>query len=142
MDQLPGEKLYLTGDDPAVRTRLTDILLAGLQSVMGGKKLLMLDEAPRIKNIGVTLKLMIDHFPDTQVIATGSSSFDLANQINEPLTGRKSVFHLYPIAWHEWIRQTNAIQAESDLEQRLMPFQQHIRTLHFNPSQGSRLSNF
>ncbi len=64
-------------------------------------KLLVLDEAQRIKNIGLVLKILVDEFPDLQVIATGSSGFDLSNQINEPLTGRKKVFHLYPFSFSE-----------------------------------------
>lgn len=115
-----GSSLYLTGDDPAVRTRLTDISLAALQTIVGNHRIIVLDEAQRITNIGITLKLIADHFPQTQIIATGSSSFDLANQINEPLTGRKTVFHLFPISWHEWAQQSGTIHAESDLEQRLL----------------------
>jgi uncharacterized protein len=61
----------------------------------------VLDEAQRIRNIGITLKLMADHFPATRVLATGSSSFELSNQINEPLTGRKVEYYLFPVCWQE-----------------------------------------
>lgn len=118
--QFAGKTLYLTGDDPPVRTRLTDIGIESLRPLLEGYELLVLDEAQRIRNIGLTLKLMADHFPQTRVIATGSSSFDLANQINEPLTGRKIEFYLYPIAWKEWRDYVGVFAAESGLEQRLL----------------------
>ena len=97
--QFKGETLYLTGDDPTVRTRLTNVGIEALRPILEGNDLLVLDEAQRITNIGITLKLMVDHFHKTRIIATGSSSFELANQINEPLTGRKIEFHLYPVCW-------------------------------------------
>lgn len=116
----PGKTLYLTGDDPSVRTRLTDVGLETLRPLLEGYDLFVLDEAQRIRNIGLTLKMMADHFPKTQVIATGSSSFELANQINEPLTGRKMEFHLYPVSWAEWSQHTGRFVAENGLEQRLL----------------------
>lgn len=120
MQELNLPALYLTGDDPAVRTRFSNISLAELPSILGNNRLFILDEAQRISNIGITLKLIADHFPQIQVLATGSSSFDLSNEITEPLTGRKTVFHILPIAWHEWVRHTDIIHAESGLEQRLL----------------------
>ena len=118
--EIGGNTLYLTGDDPTVRTRLTNIGIEALRPILKGYSFLVLDEAQRITNIGITLKLMIDHFPETQVIATGSSSFDLANQINEPLTGRKTEYHLFPVAWHEWRHYAGYIHAENGLEQHLL----------------------
>jgi len=78
-------------------------------------KLLVLDEAQRIKNIGLVLKILVDEFPNLQIIATGSLSFDLSNQINEPLTGRKKVFKLYPFSFSEIAADKNSIE-----QQRLM----------------------
>jgi len=72
-----------------------------IKDYLGGAKLIVLDEAQRIKNIGLILKVFIDAYPETQILATGSSSFDLANKINEPLTGRKIVFNLYPFSLEE-----------------------------------------
>lgn len=115
-----GKTLFLTGDDPTVRTRLTDVGIEALRPMLEGHDLLVLDEAQRIQNIGITLKLMADHFPQTRVIATGSSSFELANKINEPLTGRKMEFYLYPVCWQEWVSHTGLFAAESGLEQRLL----------------------
>lgn len=118
--QIAGKTLSLTGDDPTVRTRLTDVGIEGLRPLLEGYDLLVLDEAQRIRNIGITLKLMADHFPRTRVVATGSSSFELANQINEPLTGRKVEFYLYPVCWQEWSDHVGVFAAESGLEQRLL----------------------
>ncbi|MBL7806512.1 MAG: ATP-binding protein [Saprospiraceae bacterium] len=117
--QFAGKTQYLTGDDPVIRNRLTHIGLDALATLMKGNDLLVLDEAQRIPDIGITLKLMADHFPETKVIATGSSSFELANQINEPLTGRKTVFYLFPVCWQELSSHVGAFNAENDLEQRL-----------------------
>lgn len=72
-----------------------------IKDYLGNAKLIVLDEAQRIKNIGLILKVFIDAYPETQILATGSSSFDLANKINEPLTGRKIVFDLYPFSLSE-----------------------------------------
>jgi predicted AAA+ superfamily ATPase len=115
-----GKTLFLTGDDPTVRTRLTEVGIEALRPMLEGLDLLVLDEAQRIQNVGITLKLMADHFPQTRVIATGSSSFELVNKINEPLTGRKIEFYLYPVCWQEWVMHTGMFAAESGLEQRLL----------------------
>ncbi len=118
--QLNRKTLFLTGDDPTVRRRLTDAGIEVLRPIMEGCELFVLDEAQRIPNIGITLKLMADHFPNTRVVATGSSSFELANQINEPLTGRKVEYYLYPVCWQEWTNHAGVFSAEAGLEQRLL----------------------
>ena len=69
-----------------------------LKNIIGDKKLIILDEAQRIRDIGIKLKLLVDNFPRQQIIATGSSSFELANEISEPLTGRNFQFYLYPFS--------------------------------------------
>jgi predicted AAA+ superfamily ATPase len=72
-----------------------------LQSLVKDKKVVVIDEAQRVENIGLTLKILHTHFPQTQFIATGSSSFELANRISEPLTGRVKIFTLYPLSIQE-----------------------------------------
>ncbi len=72
-----------------------------LKEMFGNKKIVVLDEAQTIQNIGAILKLYLDTYNDVQIIATGSSSFDLANKINEPLTGRSFEFTLYPLSLEE-----------------------------------------
>ena len=72
-----------------------------LRKFLGKGKIFVIDEAQRVVDIGLSLKILVDNFPDIQIIATGSSSFDLANRINEPLTGRTISFTLYPISTNE-----------------------------------------
>ena len=72
-----------------------------IRSYFNGRDIIVLDEAQQIRDIGRTLKLMIDTYPDIQIIATGSSSFELSNKINEPLTGRNIKFQLYPLSLKE-----------------------------------------
>ena len=114
--KFPADSSYLNCDEPDVRSALTDKTSTELKNFFGDKKLVILDEAQRVSNIGLTLKLIADTYPNLQVIATGSSSFDLSNKIIEPLTGRKIEFFLYPISLEE------LSQTHSSLEiQRLLP---------------------
>ena len=93
--------LYLNCDEPDVRLALTDKTSTELINYIGERKLAIIDEAQRVKNIGLTLKLLVDNAPNLQIIATGSSSFDLSNKIKEPLTGRAFEFHLLPFSLRE-----------------------------------------
>src|SRR3989338_3722953 len=79
---------YFNCEIDSVRREISGTEPAKLKSFFGDKKVVVLDEAQSIENIGKVLKAFIDEYPDQQIIATGSSSFDLANKINEPLTGR------------------------------------------------------
>ena len=97
----PDESGYYNCDEIDIRQALIDKTSTELKAFFGNKKLAVLDEAQRIKNIGLTLKLIVDNFPDLQIIATGSSSFDLSNEIAEPLTGRKIEFYLFPFSLEE-----------------------------------------
>lgn len=81
--------LWLNGDEADTVEYLSNTTSAKLRTIIGDNKLIIIDEVQRIQNIGITLKLFADNFNDIQVIATGSSSFELANTVNEPLTGRK-----------------------------------------------------
>ncbi|MFM8489995.1 MAG: ATP-binding protein, partial [Bacteroidota bacterium] len=99
---------------------LTEASVATLRQLTGGKRLVVIDEAQRIKNIGLTLKLFTDEMPEIQVIASGSSSFELANQINEPLTGRKWEYQLYPVSWSELENAYGMTDAAQQLETRLV----------------------
>jgi len=110
--------LYLNCDEPDIRLALTDKTSTELINFIGQKKLVIIDEAQRIKNIGLTLKLLVDNAPKMQVIATGSSSFDLSNKIKEPLTGRAFEFFLPPF----FIKELNLTSQEikRTLENRLI----------------------
>jgi len=112
----PGDSLYLNCDEPDIRSSLSDKTSTELRRLLGSKTLILVDEAQRVKNIGLTLKLLVDTFPQIQVIATGSSSFDLSNTISEPLTGRKIEFHLYPLAASEFLAQSSPLEIQRSLE--------------------------
>jgi len=111
---------YFNCDEPDVRQALTDKTSTELKSFLGDSELVVFDEAQRIKNIGLTLKLLIDNYPGTQIIATGSSSFDLSNEIAEPLTGRKNEFYLYPFSLAELKDAYPGIEVDRILENRMV----------------------
>lgn len=112
------DSLYLNCDEPDIRSSLTDKTSTELINYIGNRKMVIIDEAQRIRNIGLTIKLLVDNVPDRQIIATGSSSFELSNKISEPLTGRIFEFHLGPLFILE--TSTNKIELERLLETRLI----------------------
>lgn len=114
------DHLYLNGDDSDVREILTDTTSTKLKAIVGNKKIFFLDEAQRIPNVGLTLKLFIDQIKDVQVIATGSSAFELSSQVNEPLTGRKYEFMLYPVSFAEMVAYHGLVQEKRLIEQRMI----------------------
>lgn len=90
--------LYLNCDEPDIRTALYNKTSTELRQLIGSKTLVVIDEAQMVKDIALTLKILIDTYPNIQIIATGSSSFELAGSISQPLTGRKLEFILYPFS--------------------------------------------
>jgi predicted AAA+ superfamily ATPase len=116
----PTDTVYLNCDEPDVREAFSDKTSTEIKAYLGKAKLAILDEAQRIKNIGITLKLIADNFPEIQVIATGSSSFDLSNEIAEPLTGRKDEFYLYPFSLSELREIYSDLELNRLLEQRII----------------------
>ena len=115
-----NESIYLNCDEPDIREALSDKTSTELEYFIGRKKLVILDEAQRIKNIGLTIKLLVDNYPDMQIIATGSSSFDLSNKIVEPLTGRKIEYYLYPFSVEELRTVYTDLETNRLLEQRMI----------------------
>lgn len=115
-----GGYVWLNGDEPDIRGLFENATSTILKTLTENKKMVIIDEAQRIHNIGLALKLFHDAFPDIQVIVTGSSSFDLANEINEPLTGRKYEYHLYPISFSEMKDEIGLLEEKRLLEQRLI----------------------
>ncbi|MEE9167769.1 MAG: ATP-binding protein [Candidatus Neomarinimicrobiota bacterium] len=112
--------LYVDGDDIIVRQNLESQSVPKLRDFVGDSSLLIVDEAQRIKNIGVNLKLIVDHIPNIKVIATASSSFDIAKDIGEPLTGRKYVLQLFPLAQMEISMMETSHETQANLESRLL----------------------
>lgn len=108
--------LYLQGDDPKDAILLEHRSSAELKELVTGYEIVVIDEAQRVKDIGITLKLIADNVPSAKVIATGSSSFDLANKLSEPLTGRNRKFHLYPLSIKELVDAYGKIQINKELE--------------------------
>jgi predicted AAA+ superfamily ATPase len=112
--------VFMTGDDADDRKLLTDASVAGLKSILGKKTILYIEEAQRMPDIGVTIKLITDHIKSVQVIATGSSSFDLANHTNEPLTGRKYEFLLFPLSFGEMVAHHGLLEEKRKLGHRIV----------------------
>lgn len=112
--------LLLDGDDPKTRTLLTTPNTEQIRTILGKHKYVFIDEAQRIEGIGLTMKIITDRFKDVQLFASGSSSFDLSNKINEPLTGRKWEYQLFPISWEEYENHHGYLYAEQNIENRLL----------------------
>ncbi|RMI09324.1 MAG: ATP-binding protein [Calditrichaeota bacterium] len=117
---LPQPILWLNGDEPDVRIRLSNATSTYLKSLIGQHRVVIIDEAQRITNIGITLKLIVDQIPEVQVIASGSSALTLADEINEPLTGRKYEFLLFPLSFGEMVHHHGLMPEKRLLEHRLV----------------------
>ena len=115
-----GEFLFLNGDDLVTRQLLNDFSKKKLDKIIGAHKTLFIDEAQRIENIGLAVKIIYDQLPSIKVILSGSSALDLNATIKEPLTGRKWAFEMFPISWQEYVNHTNFVEAYSDLDNRLI----------------------
>lgn len=114
------EVLFLNGDDPTVRSLLLEVNTEQLRQIIGKAKYVFIDEAQRIENIGLTLKLITDQINSCQLLVSGSSAFELKNATNEPLTGRKWEYQLFPIAWSEFEQYVGYLKAEQLIETRLI----------------------
>lgn len=110
----------VVGDDVPTQQLLSSRNAAQIQEYLEGYELFAIDEAQYVPEIGHALKIIVDQVPDIRVIATGSSSFELAGQIGEPLTGRKKTLTLYPISQGELLSLYNKYDLKQDLENRLI----------------------
>ncbi|MDE5880110.1 MAG: ATP-binding protein [Muribaculaceae bacterium] len=120
IDQLDQPILHLNCDDPDVRNILTDINSANLRLLLGHNKVVCIDEAQRVENIGLVLKRIVDEYPNVQVLASGSSSLRLKSSINEPLTGRKYEYEMYPISTAELYDTLGLLAIRQLIESRLV----------------------
>jgi hypothetical protein len=112
--------ILATGEDIFIQQQLSSQSVEKLKKYIGDNKLMAIDEAQKIPNIGLNLKLIVDNIKDIKIIATGSSSFDLARQIGEPLVGRKFSLMTYPLAQMEINTIENLTQTKANLENRLI----------------------
>jgi hypothetical protein len=112
--------LWLFGDQVQTQGFMADITVPNIKTMMGNNKVIVIDEAQMIKDIGIKIKMFTDYLDDVKLIATGSSSFDLANKINEPLTGRKWEYHLLPLSFKEMANASSVFEEIGHLENRLI----------------------
>lgn len=112
--------LFLLAEDINVQEKLAQRTVANYEGLFAGKKLIIIDEAQNIPEVGMALKLMIDGIKGITIIASGSSSFDLVNKVGEPLTGRSYTHLLLPVAQCELKKSENVFETLSNLENRLV----------------------
>ena len=112
--------LLVSGEDITVQGYLSCNSIEKLSAFVGANRLLVVDEAQKVPNIGANLKLIIDHIPGIRIVATGSSSFDLARVVGEPLTGRKTTLKLFPLSQMEIGQMEQRHQTDANLESRLI----------------------
>lgn len=118
--QAPGRTRYISADELLYREALASQNRHTLGELLAEADLLVIDEAQRVPNIGLNLKIMVDSFPQVRILATGSASFDLANKIREPLTGRQLTYTLYPVSYQELSQTYGPLETRAALERWLV----------------------
>lgn len=119
-NQYGGKAVVMNAEDFDVQELLENRSVANYKRIIGNATLLIIDEAQVLPDIGQILKLMIDEIPELTIIATGSSSFDLANKTGDPLTGRVILLHLYPLSQAEIGANETGLETNQNLEERLV----------------------
>ena len=119
---LAGRKdvVWMNGDEMDIQELFREMTSTRIRAILGDNKFLVIDEAQRIQDIGLRMKLITDQVPEVQVIATGSSSFELAAKVNESLTGRKREFKMYPLTFGEMARHTSFLEEVRMIPHRLV----------------------
>lgn len=136
------EALSFSGDDLYTQSLLAQHELEHLKRIVGSSAIIFIDEAQRIENIGLTIKLLVDHLPVT-VIASGSASFELADRLSEPLTGRARTYHLHPLSWAEVADKYRLTSPETALEEMLRyGMYPRVHTLESNQAKEEYLYNY
>lgn len=120
MRQHDPDALLVSGEDVDVREYIESQSVAKLRALVGRRTTLIVDEAQHVRQIGLNLKLLVDHVQGLRIVASGSSSFDLARQTGEPLTGRKRTLLLLPLAQLELAAVETAPETKAQLEMRLI----------------------
>lgn len=114
------EFLFLDGDDPEIRSVLRNAGKSKLQAIIGKYKWVFIDEAQRIPDVGLIAKIITDQFKNVQLLISGSSALEINQSTQEPLTGRKYEYHLFPISWEEFEDHVGFVEASAQLEERLI----------------------
>lgn len=114
------DTLYLNADEADVRAMFSDVNATLLRERFAGYSKLVIDEAQRIEDIGIKLKLVVDNIDGLKTIVSGSSALDIANKVKEPLTGRKWEFQLHPLSLSELVEHKGEIEERRLLQQRLV----------------------
>lgn len=112
--------LWMNGDEQDIRNLFENISSTRLKAIIGKNNIVVIDEAQRITDIGIGIKLITDNFPNVQVFATGSSSFDLSNKVREPLTGRKFEYYMFPLSFAELVEYNGLLEEKRLLAHRLI----------------------
>lgn len=112
--------LWMNGDDRDVHELFVNMTSTRLKAIIGNNEIIVIDEAQRIPDVGLRIKLITDQISGVQVVATGSSSFELSNKINESLAGRKREFILFPLTFHEMVEDTNLMNEIRMLPHRMV----------------------
>jgi len=120
MDEVNEKVLFLNGDDIESHRLLEIQSTANFKRLLGDTKFLIIDEAQEIPAVGKKLKLMVDTIQDLKILVSGSSAFEINNQLGEPLVGRMKTINLYPIAQMEYAKTENILETRNNLEDRLM----------------------
>jgi predicted AAA+ superfamily ATPase len=141
LQEIPDAVMFI-GDDLYTQSLLARHELEHLKRIVGSATTIFIDEAQRIENIGLTLKLLVDHLPVT-VIASGSASFELADRLSEPLTGRACIFHLQPLSWEEAAAKYRMTAPETALEDMLrFGMYPRVHSLESNQEKEEYLYNY
>ena len=125
-----GDYLYINGDNPQVRVDWNNPTQAFINSYLGKHKVVVIDEAQRLENIGVSAKMIIDSKKDIQLFISGSSSLEIANKINEPMTGRKWEYLMFPLSWQEIKDSLSFAETRQQLENFLVTGMYQIGRAH------------
>ena len=120
LEEFRNDSIYLNADEPDIRINLSNKTSTELKNFIGNSRVVVVDEAQRIKDIALAIKLIVDNFPEIQVIATGSSSFDISQNISESLAGRKYEVFLFPFSVEEILQFESKLEFERNLNQRLI----------------------
>lgn len=135
-----SDVLWFDGENADVHELLKEVNHERLKQLVGRRNVVVIDEAQKIQNIGSILKLFADYLKEVQVIASGSSAFELRNALNEPLTGRKFEYKLFPVSFQEMVNHTDLLQEIRDLPRRMVyGYYPEIVT---NPNDAERLLRF